>query len=306
MGAGMADSYTAVMGLAFTFLSAYFLQREYDFDLSLSDKWLVMAFPILFLCALYVNLYDIGYFRLRQIDFGSVYVVFFYRQITNPVLIAFIVLLLGLTKLRDLKNPRNVFIFTSITVFYAYFFMLTWKHNWFVASPVSFDTGMPFTAPPNEAPAGINYDVNLSDYSFINVNRDTVNLLDDSGKYILLETWSEGCPPCIRAMEELPGFYQSIKDRVSVYYVYENRKASARRNFDKIFSFYAIKDKSMALVDIDQALYQATNMQGYPYFLIFDPTGKLVHHIHGYVDREMVIDKISRHTGSNWESSPRR
>jgi hypothetical protein len=82
LGAGMADSYTAVMGLAFTFLSAYFLQREYDFDLSLSDKWLVMAFPILFLCALYVNLYDIGYFRLRQIDFGSVYVVFFYRQIT--------------------------------------------------------------------------------------------------------------------------------------------------------------------------------------------------------------------------------
>jgi len=297
--AGMVDSYTAAMGLSFTFLSSYFLQREYDFDLSLSDKWLILALPTLFLFALYINLYDVGYLRLRRLDFGSLYVVFFYRHITNPVVIAFVVLLLGVTKLRDLRNPRNVFVFASITVFYAYFFMFTWKSNWFVTKPISFDTGMTLSAPPNEKSAAINYDIDLSDYSFINANRDTVNLLDDSGKYILLETWSEGCPPCIRAMEELSGFYQSIKDRVSVYYVYENRKASTRRNFDKIFSFNAINDKSRILIDIDQELYHAANMQGYPYFLIFSPNGKLVQHIHGYGDKEIVIDKISKSVNLN-------
>jgi thioredoxin-related protein len=300
LGAGMADTYTAVMGLAFTFLSAYFLQREYDFDLSLSDKGLVMSMPTLFLCALYVTLYDYNYFRLRSFDFGSVYTVCFYRQITNPVVIAFIVLLLSLTKLRDLKNPRNVFIFASITIFYAYFFMFTWKSNWFAGKPLGFDTGMPLTMPPSKEASGvINYSINLSDYSFINANRDTVSLLDGSGKYILLETWAEGCPPCVRAMEEMPNFYQSIKDRMSVYYVYENRKASARRNFDKIFSFPVVKDKSMILVDIEQEFYHAANMQGYPYFLIFDPKGKLVQHIHGYSDREMMIDRISKIVGLN-------
>ncbi len=296
VASSMADTNTAVMGLAFTFLSVYFLQKEYDFKLSISDKWAVMAFPILYLGSVYTILYDNGYFNMLTLNFVAWYQLLFYLHIINPLTIASIVLLLGLTKLKDLRNPRNLFIFASITIFYAYFFMFTWKSSWLSGRRISFDTEIPTKSEGKKLDTlGLNYDVNLFDFSFINPNLDTVTLLDASGKYILLETWAETCPPCIKAMNELPGFYRSVDDKVSVYYLYENRKESVRNNFDKIFSFKEIKDKSNILIDIDQELYRALNMKGYPYFLIFDSSGKLVHHIRGYGDKEMISAQILKY-----------
>ncbi len=293
---GLADTYTAIMGLAFTFLSIYFLQKEYDFKLSVSDKWAVLTLPILFLCSLYTVLYDTGYFKMRNFNFGAWYLNLFYRHIINPVTIAFIVLLLGLTKLRDLTNPRNPFIFASITIFYAYFFMFTWKNSWFGGRQQSFDTEVHQKAEgPSPEAAEINLQVNLSDFSFINVSLDTVTLPDASGKYTLLETWSETCPPCVRAMHDLPDFYRSIENKVSVYYVYENRKASVRNKFEQIFAFQEIKDKSKILIDMEQNLYQAINVNSYPYFLIFDSSGKLIHYIQGYGDKEMLTAEILKY-----------
>jgi thioredoxin-related protein len=296
LASGMADVYTAAMGLVFTFLSIYLLQKEYDFKLSALDKWMVMALPILYLCYLYTVLYDTGYFKVHNYNFVAWYQLLFYKHIINPVTIAFIVLLLGLTKLKDLTNPRNLFIFASITIFYAYFFMHTWKNSWVFGHQPSFDAEVTQEADgPSPEASAINVEVNLSDFSFINASLDTVTLPDGSGRYTLLETWSETCPPCIKAMRELPDFYRSIEDKVSVYYVYENRKASVRNKFDKIFTFKEIKDKSKILIDVEQHLYQTMNMRGYPYFLIFDSSGKLVHHIYGYGDKDQFKAEIVKH-----------
>jgi len=296
LAATMADVYTAVMGLVFTFSSVYFLQKEYDFKFNLSDKWAVLTLPVLFLCSLYTVLYDTGYFKMPNFNFVSWYQLLFYKHIINPVTIAFIVLLLGLTKLKDLTNPRNLFIFTSITVFYAYFFMFTWKNSWAGGRQPSFDTEASQKAEGSSPEASaINLDVNLSDFLFINASLDTVTLPDASGKYTLLETWSETCPPCVKAMRDLPDFYRSIENKVTVYYVYESRKASVRNKFEKIFAFKEIEDKSKILIDVEQNLYQSMNMQGYPYFLIFDSSGKLVHHIYGYGDKEQFKAQISKY-----------
>jgi thioredoxin-related protein len=290
----MADTYTAAMGLVFTPLSVFFVQKEYDFKLSLSDKWALLIFPILYLVIFYVNLYDQNYFRMRSYNFVAFYQVLFYLHIINPLTIAFIVLVLGLTKLKDLTNPRNIFIFASIAIFYAYFFMFTWKNSWIGGRQVSFDTEKTKKAEvQSQADSTVYSDINLADFSFINASLDTVTLLDDSDKYILLETWAETCPPCLKAINELPSFYHAMEDKLRVFYVYEHRKASVRRNFEKIFSFGEIKDKSKILVDIDQELYQALNMRGYPYFLIFDAKGKLVHTIHGYGDKDRFIAQIT-------------
>ncbi len=233
---------------------------------------------------------------MPNFNFGALYLNLFYRHIINPVTIAFIVLLLGLTKLKDLTNPRNLFIFASITIFYAYFFMFTWKSSWLGGRQPSFDTEVHQKAEgPGPEASAINVNVNLSDFSFINASLDTVTLPGASGKYTLLETWSETCPPCVRAMRDLPDFYRSIENKVNVYYVYENRKASVRNNFEKIFSFQEIKDKSKILIDMEQNLYQALNVNSYPYFLIFDSSGKLIHHIRGYGDKDMIAAEISKY-----------
>lgn len=293
---GMVNEKTAFMGLVFTPLSVYFLQREYDFTLSLWDKRTIAILPALYVFALYYTLYDLNYFKMQLNNFPAFYQLFFYLHIINPITISFLVLLLAMSWLKDLTNPRNIFIFGFIAVFYSYFFMFEWKSKWFMGRQVNFDTEINSTADVQKLrDTSLNANVNLANFSFINSSLDTVNLVDHSGKYILLETWAETCPPCLKAIKEMPDFYASMKDKMSVYYVYEHRKASVRRNFDKIFGFKEIEDKSKMLIDIEQELYFALNMEGYPYFLLFDSTGKLVYHLRGYGDKDMIAARISEH-----------
>lgn len=294
LGAGMSDSYTAAMGLSFTFLSIYFLQKEYEFKLSISDKFVILAFPIVHLCSIYFVLFDNNYFAFRSINFVALYQLLFYLHLINPVVIAFLVLLLGLTKLKDLSNPRNIFIFISITIFYSYFFHSTWLNRWLWRSRANFDTEiLKESGGQNSEKLEISHHVNLSNFSFINAGLDTTTLINSSDKYILLETWSENCVPCIRAMKELPAFYRSIQNKVDVYYVYESNKERVRNNFDKIFTFKEIEDKSKILIDINQNLYNALNMRGFPYFLLFDSKGKLIYHNRGYLGKNAQSSQIS-------------
>ncbi len=140
--------------------------------------------------------------------------------------------------------------------------------------------------------------VSLFDYPFIGPSLDAAILKTELGKFILLETWSETCFPCIKAMEELPDFYQSIQDKVDVYYVYENKKLRVRKQFDMIFNFKSIQDKSKIRIDIDQNLYDALGMQGFPYFLLFDSNGKLIYLQRGYTGKDAIANKILEKIGS--------
>lgn len=53
-------------------------------------------------------------------------------------------------------------------------------------------------------------EINLSDISLYNRYKDTVKL-ESAGKYTLLETWHEKCPPCLKAMHDLKPFYASAQ-----------------------------------------------------------------------------------------------
>lgn len=293
---GMSDSYTAAMGLSFTFLSLYFLQKAYHFDLSAGDKIAILAFPILYDIGAYFVLYDNGYFNPNK---RSSYQLLFYIHLINPINIALLVSILGLTKLKDLSKPANAFIFVYITLFYSYIFHHTWMYSWTGTGTKNFDTEQAKgTDGPNANSLQLDSTVNLFDYSFIGHSLDTAILKAESGRFILLETWAETCFPCIKAMNELPDFYQSIEDKVDVYYVYENNKARVRKQFDMIFNFKSIKDKSKIRIDIDQSLYDTLAMQGFPYFLLFDSNGKLIYLQRGYTGKEATANKILEKIGS--------
>lgn len=122
----LSDAYTSAMGLSFTVLSVYFLQKSYDFKLSASDKIAVLALPTLFLIAVYVLLFNSKYFQSPAFNLINLYINLFYLQIINPVTLAVIMLVLSLTKLNDLAKPQNIFVFGYITLFHAYIFSDTW------------------------------------------------------------------------------------------------------------------------------------------------------------------------------------
>jgi thioredoxin-related protein len=293
MTSGKSDAYTAIMGMLFTFLSSYFLQKEYDFKLTVLDKITLAAFPILYLSASYFVLFDRGYFSTSKHGF---YMVWFYIHLINPLNVACIVLLLGLTILKDVFKPLSIFIFMYIALFYAYLFHSDWRNIWIGSQMDDFDVELPQGARKDKQDdMKVNYAEHLSNFLFINASLDTIEISNAAGKYTLLETWSEGCFPCIKAMNELPDFYQSINNKVDVYYVYESDRASTRKNFKKIFNFESIKDKSQILIDINQELYEALNMKGFPYFLLFDSTGNLIYHSRGYLGKETLSSQILAH-----------
>jgi thioredoxin-related protein len=288
LGRGMSDSYTAAMGLSFTFISAYFLQKEFDFKLDLRDKIAVSIFPVLYIVAVYFVLFNNNQFSLKKYN---LYQLLFYFHLINPLNVAYASLLLSLTALKNVAPPRNIFIFVYITLFYAYFFHTPWLALWLGTQARNFNAEMSDTKQQSSIPDSIN----IAGFSFINSNHDTLALKNQAGKFILLETWSENCLPCIRAMNELPDFYWSIQDEVDVYYVYENNKARVRSQFDKIFNFESIQEKSDILIDINQELYYALDMQGYPYFVLFDPKGRLIHQVRGYPGKEKITKELLRY-----------
>jgi hypothetical protein len=114
-----ADAYTAALGLTFTFLSVYFVQKHYAFDLSRADKLAIVALPACYAAAFYVVLYNGGHFST---DRPNWYGRLIYIQLINPLNIALLFLWLGMTRMREVFRPVNLFIFCFVTLFYAYVF----------------------------------------------------------------------------------------------------------------------------------------------------------------------------------------
>jgi thiol-disulfide isomerase/thioredoxin len=290
---GLSDAYTAAMGLSFTFLSVYFLQQAYNFNLRFWDKALVLVSPVLYDIAVYFVLWSNGYFTTAKLN-G--YQKIFYIHILNPINIALIMLILGLTKLKRLSKLSNVFIFTYMTVFYSYMFYNQWSYFWLRSYAQNFDT--PAEQDNKKAAADhpqIDTSFQLSEFYFIDNHLDTINLKSVAGKFTLIETWAEWCYPCIKAMNDLPDFYQAVQEKLDVYYVYESDKERARNQFDKIFNFNLIKEKSKICIDIGQELYKKLGIDGYPYFLLFNSDGKLIYHCKGYTGKDALSKEILKH-----------
>lgn len=292
LDAQKANAYTAAMGLSFTFLSVYFLQKERNFDLKTADKLLTILLPAVYLIVFYATSYERFYNKFGH----DRYYAFFYIHIVNPINIGVLFLLLGLTKLKDLARPANLFVFSFLTLFYTVFLFGDWRAQDVKSLTENFDPTPRKTAETDSpTDSTLNLTLDLSGFSFIGKSLDTIALTGRSDRYILLETWNETCPPCIRAMKELPDFYQSIGHKADVYYVYESGSANARQQFDRIFNFQSIHDKERIVVDIGMDLYKALNMRGYPYFLLFDKEGRLVFHARGYAGKAELSRRIMEH-----------
>lgn len=301
MTQGVSDAVTAGLGLSFTCLSLYFLQEQPGFKLGRADKAYLLFFPMLYDLGTYVVLFSNGYFDW---DKRGAYELIFYLHLKNPVNLALLMAVLSVGILQDLKRPAHIFIFTYLTLFYSCIFYDQWTHTWMRKDLRNFDTGKSREATePNSDYILPDSTVNLSNFSFIGPDLDTSILETAPGKFILLETWSETCLPCIKAMHELPDFYRSLQDNVEVFYVYEHPEEETRRQFAPIFQFESIREKKNIRIDLRQQLYHALGMKGLPYFLLFNSKGELVFYQRGYPGKDVVMEKIneniSKHAGQN-------
>lgn len=67
---------------------------------------------------------------------------------------------------------------------------------------------------------------NLPSYEYVDKNGKTVRLDDFRGRWILLDFWSRGCGPCIKAVPELGAVSKENQDKLSVVSISLDRESS--------------------------------------------------------------------------------
>jgi thiol-disulfide isomerase/thioredoxin len=174
------------------------------------------------------------------------------------------------------------------------------KYHQIITNPhlnKGYDFGIEAAHVEVEKPAADSITIELSDILLFNKLRDTV-ILDPEGRYTLLETWNEKCPPCLKAMHELKPFYASAQFNQKYVYVRPNKKNDV--DFEKLYASDIVSKKiDSHLVDYNEILYNS-GIKGTPCFLLFDPSGKLVFKHLGYSStyaddlKKSILSKIKK------------
>ena len=192
--------------------------------------------------------------------------------IISPILLGFIALIISDLFKKEALKPIHFII--PLTFFYVYAFSVfpIWERTLYVPTTETYDF----------AEDSITIEqTNLNEFQFLDANFDTINLTTEK-EYIIIETWNETCVPCIKAMTELPELYRKIDNRFDQYYLYEPNNKNGKVDYDKIFKFKKIKEKDKILFDLDKQFYTKLNIESYPYFMIYDKSGKCVYQQLGY------------------------
>lgn len=135
----------------------------------------------------------------------------------------------------------------------------------------------------------------LEDFAFVNADLDTI-ALESQGKFSIIETWNEKCPPCMKAIPEMSPFYKEIEAQAQQYYLYiPSTSRSQTLDIEQVFAFDKIEDKSKIL--IDQDLQQRMGFDYYPVFLLFDQTGLLIYQYPGYKSSTELISELKKQMG---------
>ncbi|MFH4969180.1 hypothetical protein V8G61_13325 [Gaetbulibacter sp. M240] len=142
----------------------------------------------------------------------------------------------------------------------------------------------------------INENINLQDYRFINYKNDTLKI--KSQKLVLIETWNENCPPCIESIKDLKSTFDSLKNKLEHYYLYESIHYQEKNNFREVIDFKHIKQKDKIIIDFNQSFFKSSRMNSYPVFLLFNKEGKLLDYFTGYSsdEKDYFINRIKNMT----------
>ncbi len=244
----VTTEYSILVGYLFTFYSLYLIKKT-DFYKSLKySSSLILAGPIIYFVT--------GFFTDRPIIVWLV----------TPISFVFFLTLVTLfTKEIKLQS------FGVIVLFIGYFHAFHIEQN------------SPFEYLTNENKYQINErnlndDINLTDFAFLDSNLDTIHF--ELGKPVLIETWNEGCRPCMASIKDLEPLFDA-NSNIKHVYLYE-ALVKKRLKPEKVMAFERIKNKSKILIDIEDKFLKTTEMQSYPYFMLFDKEGYLVDYFAGY------------------------
>lgn len=266
-----ANIISSGIALFLTFISCYFIQKEFDFKLNV---WQKLFFSLLILC------YSLLFINDDWLLFLS-----------SPILLGLLFVNFNLFVFRDLNKFRNWVLFVLLMVFYlnGNYFKLWKNERWEIKDEKSIIIDGSENQIQEKKQKAPDAAIDISSFSFLDLKSDTVNIETDK-HYVFIGTWNEDCAPCKKAIKELTPMLDSLEN-VETYFVYINHK------FDKnVFISSTQKVEKLSnqnvIADYNLDFYKSTNMVAYPTFLIIDNRkSKIDYMVVGYgkgIKKEMV------------------
>lgn len=266
---------TCGIGLVLTYVSTYFIQREFEFKLDVRYKLFFLA-----LMAAYSSIF---------IKSDGIRVFLFSPQLLGLLFIGF-----NFFVFIDLRKFYNNIFFVLLTIIYTNeYFMGYHSYYWgeldekrIIIDGLKDKNEERRQEIPDDA-------IDISTFLFMDLNSDTVTI-QTKKPYVFIETWNETCYPCKKAIKELVPILDTMNN-VESYFIYENKK------FDKsvfISSTKKIKNLSnqYVLADFNQDFFKSSKMVAYPTFMIIDiQKRKIIYMSVGYggVDaRQKWVEKL--------------
>ena len=110
-----------------------------------------------------------------------------------------------------------------------------------------------------------------SDVVLKDVNGKTVDFSTFRGKYVYIDMWASWCGPCCKEVPVLQQLEKNLKnDKVAFVSISLDAKESQWKRKMEQLNMHGNQ-----LIDSESAFSKALNVQGIPFFLIYDPNGKL-------------------------------
>ncbi|MGB3454316.1 MAG: hypothetical protein WBA59_10870 [Moheibacter sp.] len=271
-----SNQITCGIGLVLTFVSAYFIQKQFDFKLDLWQKLffilLMFGYSSIFLKADGVRLF-----------------------LFSPQFLAILFLIFNFFVFKDLRKFYNNIFFVLLTITYTNsYFSGYHSYYWEPLNERSIIIDSSENKTIEKKQTVPDEVIDISSFSFLDLKSDTVNIQSDK-PYIFIQTWNEKCPPCKLAIKELTPMLDTIKNQVDSYFIYENLK------FDKNVFVKSAKKKDglsnqKVLADFSQEFYNSMKMHSYPVFFIIDnKEGKIIYMTVGYggkASKKKWIEKL--------------
>ena len=105
-------------------------------------------------------------------------------------------------------------------------------------------------------------------YKYEGGDFDIQEILDE-GKYVVINVWSEYCPPCIRSIPVLEELQEKYKDKVTLLSLFAGNQKALTKLEDSFTMSYS-------LGIISEEIRNDIMVDGYPYKAIIAPDGKII------------------------------
>ncbi len=142
--------------------------------------------------------------------------------------------------------------------------------------------------PPTEAKAGDDF----PDALFYDLEGNEHHISDFKGKCILLDFWSSGCGPCIKAFPEMKELHEKYQDQFVIISMSVDTDSRWRKASERYQLTWNNWNEGKGL----GGLYTNYRIDGLPCYVFIDSEGKIVQKISGfskrYIEEELLAEYL--------------